>query len=220
METRTVAITGVGLVSALGHGAAANWEAVAAGRSGMTADGDPMHPPWIRWAGRVADVALPAGLDPKLLGQAKFLNRGALLGLGGGMGSDAAGGPAGGPAGRPACPLCRHRRLHHGGLCVSLSGRARRIGGSVPRAGSRAAEPGHRGQGESVLPAGIHHQQPVQLRVGGAGLHGPRDVAGQPVPQWGARPGVGLPSGANGAGRCRRGRRVRGLGGAGAAHWR
>ena len=81
METRTVAITGVGLVSALGHGVAANWEGVAAGRSGMTADGDPMHPPWIRWAGRVANVALPAGLDPKLLGQAKFLNRGALLGL-------------------------------------------------------------------------------------------------------------------------------------------
>ena len=33
METRTVAVTGVGLISALGRGAAANWEAVAAGRS-------------------------------------------------------------------------------------------------------------------------------------------------------------------------------------------
>lgn len=81
METRTVAITGVGLISALGRGVAANWESVAAGRCGLTADGDPMYPAWIRWAGRVADATLPAGLDPKLLGQAKFLNRGALLGL-------------------------------------------------------------------------------------------------------------------------------------------
>lgn len=81
METRTVAITGVGLISALGRGAAANWEAIAAGRSGVTAGGDSAHPAWVRWAGRVADATLPAGLDPKLMGQAKFLNRGAVLGL-------------------------------------------------------------------------------------------------------------------------------------------
>jgi 3-oxoacyl-[acyl-carrier-protein] synthase II len=81
METRTVAITGVGLISALGRGTAANWEAVAAGRSGVTLGGDPAHPAWVRWAGRVADASFPAGLDPKLMGQAKFLNRGAVLGL-------------------------------------------------------------------------------------------------------------------------------------------
>ena len=81
MEMRTVAITGVGLISALGRGAASHWDAVAAGRCGVTADGDPAHPAWIRWAGRVVKVTLPEGLDPKLLGQAKFLNRGAVLGL-------------------------------------------------------------------------------------------------------------------------------------------
>ena len=37
MEDRRVVVTGVGLVSALGIGTQATWEAVCAGRSGITA---------------------------------------------------------------------------------------------------------------------------------------------------------------------------------------
>jgi hypothetical protein len=69
----------------------------------VTAGGDPAHPAWVRWAGRVSDAALPAGLDPKLMGQAKFLNRGARLGLAAAWeAAQEAGLPATMPAGRRA----------------------------------------------------------------------------------------------------------------------
>ena len=92
-----------------------------------------MYPPWIRWAGRVANVALPAGLDPKLLGQAKFLNRGALLGLTAAWeATQQAALPAALPAGRRALDVATGE--FNGGLYVSLSGGAGRRGvlSSIP----------------------------------------------------------------------------------------
>lgn len=74
----TVVITGLGLVSPLGVGATANWTAVAAGRSGIRAVEEPSGTAWL---GRIDGVTLPADLPPKLIGQAKFLNRSGVFGV-------------------------------------------------------------------------------------------------------------------------------------------
>ena len=73
-----VVITGLGLVSALGAGTAANWAAVAAGRTGI---GPVEETSGTSWLGRVEGVALPADLPPKLVSQAKFLNRSGVFGV-------------------------------------------------------------------------------------------------------------------------------------------
>jgi 3-oxoacyl-[acyl-carrier-protein] synthase II len=76
-----VAITGVGLITPLGRGVAANWSAVAEGRIGVRGSADPGVPAGMRFVGRVDAVAPPSDLPDELLPQVRFLNRGALLGL-------------------------------------------------------------------------------------------------------------------------------------------
>ena len=77
-DSETVVITGLGLVSPLGVGAAANWAAVAAGRTGI---GPVAETSGTAWLGRVEGVTLPADLPPKLVSQSKFLNRSGVFGV-------------------------------------------------------------------------------------------------------------------------------------------
>jgi 3-oxoacyl-[acyl-carrier-protein] synthase II len=79
--SRTVVITGAGLVTPLGRGVRTNWCAIDGGTCGLSEEGDPQLPAWMRWSGRVQDIELPPRLDQRLMGQARFLNRGARLGL-------------------------------------------------------------------------------------------------------------------------------------------
>jgi 3-oxoacyl-[acyl-carrier-protein] synthase II len=65
-------------VSPLGSGAAANWAAVAAGRTGLRPAEDA---PGAACLGRVDGVGLPADLPPKLVSQSKFLNRSGVFGV-------------------------------------------------------------------------------------------------------------------------------------------
>ncbi len=76
-----VAITGLGLLSALGRGLESNWNAMADGSSSLTRDRGDDGPEWMRWAGRVGEVELPSGLPREILSQTRFLNRGARLGF-------------------------------------------------------------------------------------------------------------------------------------------
>lgn len=78
---RTVAITGLGLVTPLGHGVAENWAAVLAGRIGVRLLPGEVEAAAGRWVGRLERVEPPPGLSPALLSQARFLNRGGLLGV-------------------------------------------------------------------------------------------------------------------------------------------
>jgi 3-oxoacyl-[acyl-carrier-protein] synthase II len=76
-----VAITGLGLVTPLGRGVAANWDAILAGRCGVREEGDGERPPWMRWVGRVGALTVEEEVPAPLLPQLRFLNRGARLGL-------------------------------------------------------------------------------------------------------------------------------------------
>ncbi|MBZ5588235.1 MAG: hypothetical protein LAO05_06710 [Acidobacteriia bacterium] len=76
-----VAVTGLGLITPLGRGVTANWSAVEAGRTGLREHSERTAPPWMRFVGRVENVALPSEIPESIRGQARFLNRGALLGL-------------------------------------------------------------------------------------------------------------------------------------------
>ncbi|HOB52254.1 MAG TPA: beta-ketoacyl synthase N-terminal-like domain-containing protein [Acidobacteriota bacterium] len=78
MDSAAVVITGLGLVSPLGVGAATNWTAVAAGRTGI---GPVAETSGTAWLGRVEGVTLPADLPPKLVSQSKFLNRSGVFGV-------------------------------------------------------------------------------------------------------------------------------------------
>ena len=79
MDEQTVAITGMGLVTALGRGVDANWAAVEAGRTALAPAADPDLPAWLQCFARIEGVALPEDLPTKLLSQSKFLNRGGVL---------------------------------------------------------------------------------------------------------------------------------------------
>ncbi len=79
MPAAAVAITGMGLVSALGRGVAACWGAVATGRVGVAERPELEGPPFARLTGRVTDVTLPAALSAALAKEEKYLNRGGRL---------------------------------------------------------------------------------------------------------------------------------------------
>jgi len=81
MEERDVVITGMGLVTPLGKGCEQNWEMVSAGKTGIChypAEGLPSS---MQYFAKAKDASLPQDLPPKLTGQMKFLNRGAMLGF-------------------------------------------------------------------------------------------------------------------------------------------
>jgi len=84
MEGREVWITGAGLVTPLGASAAASWEGVRAGRSGVARHrqqaGPPLPEHFLYW-GSVEGHEEPPEVPPKLASQRKFLNRGSILGL-------------------------------------------------------------------------------------------------------------------------------------------
>jgi 3-oxoacyl-[acyl-carrier-protein] synthase II len=79
MDEQTVAITGMGLVTALGRGVGANWAAVEAGRTALATATNPDLPAWLQCVARVEGAALPEDIPTKLLSQSKFLNRGGVL---------------------------------------------------------------------------------------------------------------------------------------------
>lgn len=79
MDGQTVAITGMGLITALGRGVGANWAAVEAGRTSLAPATDPDKPAWLQCFARIEGAALPEDLPVKLLSQSKFLNRGGVL---------------------------------------------------------------------------------------------------------------------------------------------
>ncbi|MBP7864591.1 MAG: hypothetical protein KA419_01470 [Acidobacteria bacterium] len=74
-----VAVTGTGLVTALGPDVAGNAAGVVAGRTGLAADLPGVLPPWAGCVGRVPGVGIPEDLPPRQRAQAKFLNRGGTL---------------------------------------------------------------------------------------------------------------------------------------------
>jgi len=81
MEERDVVITGMGLVTPLGNDCGQNWEKVNAGETAIghyPAEGLPSS---MQYFAKVKEVSLPQDLPPKLTGQMKFLNRGAMLGF-------------------------------------------------------------------------------------------------------------------------------------------
>ena len=81
MEERDVVITGMGLVTPLGRGCEQNWEMVNTGKTGICHYPAEGLPSGMQYFGMVKDASLPQDLPPKLTGQIKFLNRGALLGF-------------------------------------------------------------------------------------------------------------------------------------------
>jgi 3-oxoacyl-[acyl-carrier-protein] synthase II len=81
MEERDVVITGLGLVTPLGRGCEENWEMVNKGKTGICHHPVEGLPSEMQYFAKVKDASLPQDLPPKLTGQIKFLNRGALLGF-------------------------------------------------------------------------------------------------------------------------------------------
>ncbi len=80
-SSRRVVVTGMGLVTPLGKGVEANWKSVLAGQTGIERHERPGCPEHFQFFGRVEGVERPEGIPPKLAGQVRFLNRGAVLGF-------------------------------------------------------------------------------------------------------------------------------------------
>lgn len=81
MHEREVVITGAGLITPLGINCEENWENLKAMKTGIAHYPKDGLPNFLQYLGKVIDVAIPEDIPHKLLGQVKFLNRGALLGF-------------------------------------------------------------------------------------------------------------------------------------------
>jgi 3-oxoacyl-[acyl-carrier-protein] synthase II len=81
MSGKDVAITGLGLVSPLGKNVRDNWNNVKDMKSGIVRCPGNGLPDFLLHMGKVPEYDLPENIPPKQMGQIKFLNRGALLGL-------------------------------------------------------------------------------------------------------------------------------------------
>jgi 3-oxoacyl-[acyl-carrier-protein] synthase II len=81
MYERDVAITGVGLITPLGINCEENWENLRAMKTGIAHYPNDGRPNFLQYFGKVPDVEIPQDIPNKLIGQMKFLNRGALLGF-------------------------------------------------------------------------------------------------------------------------------------------
>jgi len=81
MSSRQVVITGIGLISPLGQTARENWENLKSHRTGIKQQPEGEQASFFKYKGSVDAPPIPEGISPKLMGQLKFLNRGALLGF-------------------------------------------------------------------------------------------------------------------------------------------
>ena len=81
MSERDVVITGLGMVSPLGKNVSENRDSVRSMKTGIVHEPKEGLPDFFQYAGKVSDYQLPDDIPPKLMGQMKFLNRGALLGF-------------------------------------------------------------------------------------------------------------------------------------------
>ncbi|MBA4373683.1 MAG: hypothetical protein C0402_12590 [Thermodesulfovibrio sp.] len=81
MQGREIVITGIGLISPLGRTASENWENMKAMKTGIGYYPREGMPAFLEHLGKVTDLTLPGDIPPKIAGQLKFLNRGALLGF-------------------------------------------------------------------------------------------------------------------------------------------
>ncbi len=80
-QEREVVITGMGLITSLGKNVKENWENLKEMKTGIghyPVDG---LPEFFQYVGKAAQFDIPQDIPHKLLGQMKFLNRGALLGF-------------------------------------------------------------------------------------------------------------------------------------------
>lgn len=81
MTRREAVVTGMGLITALGGTVEGNWANVEALRTGIAHFPQDGLPPAFQYRGKVARCEAPEHIPPKLQGEMRFLNRGALLGL-------------------------------------------------------------------------------------------------------------------------------------------
>jgi len=81
MGSRQVVITGVGLISPLGQSARENWENLKSHQIGVRRHPQDGQPSFLEYRGAAKAPPLPEDISRKLMGQLKFLNRGALLGF-------------------------------------------------------------------------------------------------------------------------------------------
>lgn len=81
MNRRAVAITGLGLLTPLGRNVEENWAGVEALRTGIAPHAEEGLPNAFQYFGRVAPYEVPDIVPPKLRGEMRFINRGALLGF-------------------------------------------------------------------------------------------------------------------------------------------
>jgi len=81
MYEREVVITGAGLITPLGINCEENWKNLKEMKTGIAHYPKDGLPNFLQYLGKVRDVLIPEDIPHKLLGQMKFLNRGALLGF-------------------------------------------------------------------------------------------------------------------------------------------
>jgi len=81
MYEREVVITGLGLITPLGMNCEGNWENLKAMKTGIAHYPKDGLPNFLQYYGKVTNVEIPEDIPHKIMGQMKFLNRGALLGF-------------------------------------------------------------------------------------------------------------------------------------------
>ena len=81
MREREVVITGFGLITPLGINCEENWKNLNAMKTGIAYHPKDDMPNFLQYFGKIPDVEIPQDIPNKLIGQMKFLNRGALLGF-------------------------------------------------------------------------------------------------------------------------------------------
>lgn len=81
MNKQEVVITGMGLITPLGKNLAENWENLRGMKTGIAHYPKNGLPKFLQYMGKVAECGLPDDIPHKFMGQAKFLNRGAILGF-------------------------------------------------------------------------------------------------------------------------------------------
>lgn len=81
MAKDEVVITGMGLITPLGNNIAENWENLKNKKQGISHYPKEGLPNCFQYMGKVTECRLPDDIPHKLMGQAKFLNRSAMLGF-------------------------------------------------------------------------------------------------------------------------------------------
>ena len=81
MDNTNIVITGLGLVTSLGRGVAENWRRLEQKKTGIGCHTRNSQPQSFSCIGKAKDFRMPEGVTRKIQNQAKFLNRGSLLGF-------------------------------------------------------------------------------------------------------------------------------------------